>query len=234
MIERRIQEKMNQFNAKVRSDRELQLAFQWKFRKMAVKLDDGEQYFWTLENGKMDRLMRTKDEPADIEITGDRETIEALLSGTGSYLMAHQMQKIDDNSKPEDALLVLEFFYRDIGHMLAEVISFINMAAQQKMQEEGGQDEAVIKVLMGLRRNIMLDFTGYKSYILRLENAQLLDFREGRFATPDVRVTTDVSIVRKIVNQELNPKDAIADGRIKIEASEDDMAMINEALNGMG
>ena len=97
------------------------------------------------------------------------------------------------------------------------------MDAIRKFNEKAEIDEKLKKDLKGITRKIQVDVTDGEGYNFVLEDARVLNLREGEIESPDIVITASTETLTSLLTKEMGPMKAIATRKLKMKASLEDM-----------
>jgi putative sterol carrier protein len=105
-----LEDLIRKFNAKVASDPSLQTELGDLTKTVLIELRDGTKYHFTLRDRKVSGLLDGGVNPADITISTDAETLQALLRKEMGPFKAYATGKIRLKGSLEDLARFRKFF----------------------------------------------------------------------------------------------------------------------------
>lgn len=109
-MEELLREMIEKFNEKTTKDEKLSRQLKDIVRKVQVEIEDGENYSFLLEDGKIRDFSRGNVEGPDVKIISDTATIEALLKGNIGPMKALATRRLRIKASLEDLLRLRKLF----------------------------------------------------------------------------------------------------------------------------
>ncbi len=107
-----LNEQIEKFNEKLKSDDELQKILNGVERVVQIDIVDGLMYYTRVKNNHADRLQRGMVVNPDIAIQTDRRTLYGLINKKIDPIDAYLIsKKIRIEASLEDKLMIRKFFY---------------------------------------------------------------------------------------------------------------------------
>lgn len=110
MVRQLLEETIEKFNERARTDAKLQEATADKVRTVLIELEGGTAFHFTMDRGHIPELLDGPLEGADIRVMTDEATLTGVLKGEISGLKAYATKRLKLKASLQDLLTIRSVF----------------------------------------------------------------------------------------------------------------------------